>query len=767
MNEGEEQAKALLLVAAATGDLKREAEFVGHGVSVDCVDEKQRTPLLLAAGNGHLALVRFLVRHGSSVDATDGGGKTALMLASTSGHADVAQDLLDAAAQINAMDWDGNTPLLLAAWNGRDEVVELLLGRGADVNVADRDGRTALSMAAEEGHLQVLQAIINHGADVNIADFSDKSPLMVAAEFGQSDIVCCLVDHGADVNAMDRSRMTSLSLVACNGYADIARYLVDHGANVHAADGGGMTPLMFACKYGHADVVQFLVGCQADVNAADSSSWTPLMLAAAQGVMSVVRCLLEKDADVLVADSDGNTPFSLSVENGHLDIVQELARRGADVNALGGGGKTALMLAAENGHVDIVRFLIRHDADTNAEGTSGRTALFFAAKRGHQEVQRLLLRRVQGTHGLNSVGEADTTWFISPFEVELRRFVDTGNVGGEYRAKWLDADVVVKLFVPDASNTSLREEVQLWHQLRHPNVLKLYGACDAGHHFFVCEYASRGSLADHVAACGSEATTPWHFLHEAALGLAYLHERKIIHGNLRGSNILIGDDGLAKLADFGLSGSARRGLSGPSSGFVGSMRWQPDGQLRGEPPSIAADIYSLGMCIVEAATKKVPWAHEPDVSSVSFAKWQWNPDLLGQDEWAPGQLSDYVWTLVKRMCCQDPKQRAQALTVAHLIERLLAEADANEREVSAPEPPMDVDEFEGGKLIQLCSEIRAVSTHQSDSTSLQQQVQRDLEDLLARLQQSRQPRRLLERFREALVDFRRAIEGGSRQNRIL
>ncbi|KAE8969126.1 hypothetical protein PR001_g27593, partial [Phytophthora rubi] len=122
-----------------------------------------------------------------------------------------------------------------------------------------------------------------------------------------------------------------------------------------------------------------------------------------------------------------------------------------------------------------------------------------------------------------------------------------GEVGGDYRAKWLDADAVVKLFIPNASHSMFEREVRVWQQLRHLNVLKLYGVCQAGSDvsFFVCEYASQGSLTEYAnTLCEysfGEGTPPsrWKYLHGAALGLAYLHERGIIHGDLRCSNILI------------------------------------------------------------------------------------------------------------------------------------------------------------------------------------------------------------------------------------
>lgn len=74
---------------------------------------------------------------------------------------------------------------------------------------------------------------------------------------------------------------------------------------------------------------------------------------------------------------------------------------------------------------------------------------------------------------------------------------------------------------------------------------------------FVCELASKGSVVDYLKACERKYHTPWKYLHHATLGLAYLHGRGLILGDFTRGNILIGDDGQAKLANFDSSTSLR------------------------------------------------------------------------------------------------------------------------------------------------------------------------------------------------------------------
>ncbi|KAL4129883.1 hypothetical protein PRIC2_005890 [Phytophthora ramorum] len=191
----------------------------------------------------------------------------------------------------------------------------------------------------------------------------------------------------------------------------------------------------------------------------------------------------------------------------------------------------------------------------------------------------------------------------------------------------------------------------------------------------------------------------WKFLHEAALGLEYLHERGLVHGALRCSNILIGTDGMAKLSNFGVSGSVK-GPGIASSGVVVSLRWQSPEVLKGHPPSFASDVYSLGMCTLEAVTKEVPWSKEQEFFWVENRKSYWAPeknanvnvDTHDSPACPSGDARDIVW----RMCCSDPAKRARLSCVVRELEGLALKESASH---SQPEhdPPSIFDDHNYGE----------------------------------------------------------------------
>ncbi|KAL4086200.1 hypothetical protein PRIC1_014331 [Phytophthora ramorum] len=369
--------------------------------------------------------------------------------------------------------------------------------------------------------------------------------------------------------------------------------------------------------------------------------------------------------------------------------------------------------------------------------------------------------------------------FIPPSEVELGEICKPGNVGSDFRAKWLDADAVVKLFIPDASHSTFEREVRVWQQLRHPNVLKLYGVCQAASdvNFFVCEYASQGSLIEYVNTSYSlgESKPPlmWKYLHEAALGLEYLHERGIAHGDLRCSNILIGSDGVAKLSNFGLTGSMKEWNS---VGVVGSMHWQSPEVLEGDPPSRESDVYSLGMCILEAESGKKPWS-KMDVLWIRNWKLKWNVDAHTSvpydedDSFNPGAKFTFVKSadpyyvrrsreFVWRMCCQGPHERPSLPSIISKLEHLAIEESSDGLESAC-----SIDDYLSGQMKEQWLKLQ---TCMNECDNVQhRQIFDKLMYAYDRLRESKQNERLLDQFCSLLNDAYLTVTMTPEQARML
>ncbi|GMF13585.1 unnamed protein product [Phytophthora lilii] len=617
------------------------------------------------------------------------------------------------------------------------------------------DTENALRRAVEEGQLEVVRYLVEQcGADVNATENGDTA-LMMAAEYGHIDVVRYLTEQcHADVNTTTKYGYTAIMQAAANGHLAIVRCLAESGADVNVTSDHGYTALIQAAGNGFLDTVRYLSGeCCADVNAIDKYGETALMKAVGRGHFSILEYLATAcDGDVNTKNVHGYTGLMMAASNGHLEIAQCLVECGAEVNFVNEDGWTALMVAAENGHSEVVQYLSQKDGvGIIAKNVLGESALQIAADRGHLEVQRILIPFVlphskqTNTKGIER-GETVRSGFrplescfIPPSEIELIHFYEECNIGGEYRARWLDADFVVKLFIPDASKSVFEDEVHLWQRLRHPNVIKLYGACNAGPSLklFVCEYSSKESLVEHVKMVNRRKI--WKYLHEAALGLEYLHERRIIHGDLRCSNILIGKDDLGKLSNFELSESLERRCT--MAQRIGSVRWQAPEVLAGNSPSLASDVYSLGMCVLEAMTGAVPWYNENEVW-VEHIKNLWIPEHVVESRvdpyCPPGDTHDLVWS----MCCHDPDKRSSLTSIAYELERLAFEESCSHVQ---PDPePVDLSDYKWRKTEEIW--IRVQTYLEESSSTRHCRAFEELKQVRKRLQNSKFCAALQERF---------------------
>ncbi|KAF4030586.1 Protein tyrosine kinase [Phytophthora infestans] len=300
-------------------------------------------------------------------------------------------------------------------------------------------------------------------------------------------------------------------------------------------------------------------------------------------------------------------------------------------------------------------------------------------------------------------------WFIPPYEVEFnpRESLGQGAFASVHSGTWLGTPVVIKKLTPVSFNPLTAQpsavfyrELSIWCRLNHPYVVKLYGGCHVGDQpFFACEPATNGRLDTYLhrfdpvgtsrtsngSTCSSGFSADsvgcyrrceaWKKLRQSALGLQFLHQHSIVHGDLKCDNILVTADGTAKLTDFGLS-SIRRYVDSEQeqssqASVVGAQRWKAPECLTGTPPTFESDVYSFGMCILQAISGEFPWgARMPDAAVRFHVRRGALPPR------PKGFQDDAHWELVKQMCCFDPQQR---LKLPVVVQRLTRFADLEAR----------------------------------------------------------------------------------------
>ncbi|EUC67720.1 tyrosine kinase catalytic domain protein, partial [Rhizoctonia solani AG-3 Rhs1AP] len=160
-------------------------------------------------------------------------------------------------------------------------------------------------------------------------------------------------------------------------------------------------------------------------------------------------------------------------------------------------------------------------------------------------------------------------------------------------------------------------------------------------------------------------------------GLVYLHGINIVHGDLKGANVLIAQDGTPMLADFG---NASLDISNPTLGFTQndtkpgiSVRWAaPELFDEGTSlPTMAGDIYSLGMTILETFTSEIPFPDKADRSVLVHVLLQ-KKIPTRPEKFIPTKSIDgnKLWAILTKCWSYDPKSRPSARAVWHEMESI-------------------------------------------------------------------------------------------------
>lgn len=230
-------------------------------------------------------------------------------------------------------------------------------------------------------------------------------------------------------------------------------------------------------------------------------------------------------------------------------------------------------------------------------------------------------------------------WFtLRDLEVATNRFsseniIGEGGYGVVYKGRLINGtEVAVKRLLNNLGQAEreFRVEVEAIGHVRHKNLVRLLGYCVEGvHRLLIYEYVSNGNLDQWLhGGMRQYGVLTWEARIKVLLGtakaLSYLHESiepKVIHRDIKSSNILIGADFNSKLSDFGLAKLLDSGESHINTRVMGTFGYVAPEYANSGLLNEKSDIYSFGVLLLEAITGRDPVDYSRPANEVNLVEW--------------------------------------------------------------------------------------------------------------------------------------------------
>jgi serine/threonine protein kinase len=197
-------------------------------------------------------------------------------------------------------------------------------------------------------------------------------------------------------------------------------------------------------------------------------------------------------------------------------------------------------------------------------------------------------------------------------------WIGQGGMATVYKAWDLERKrlVAFKALFPFLTNdpsfrTRFEREAKILHRLRHPNIIPVLDFGEAeGLLYLVMPFITLGSLRDRLEEGPVTVEQGSKIIRQIASALQFAHDRKIIHRDVKPSNILVDNDFNAWLSDFGFARMHDASMSITGSSLVGTPAYMSPEQILGHTVTPSSDQYALGVVLYQLATGHLPYEAE-------------------------------------------------------------------------------------------------------------------------------------------------------------
>lgn len=245
---------------------------------------------------------------------------------------------------------------------------------------------------------------------------------------------------------------------------------------------------------------------------------------------------------------------------------------------------------------------------------------------------------------------------------EIIKTIGEGGMANVYLASdtILERKVAIKVLRGDLSNDEkfirrFKREALSVSNLSHPNIVEVYDVGEEeGNYYIVMEYIEGKTLKQLLQKRGA-LTLPEviDIMSQLTDGLAHAHDAYIIHRDIKPQNIMIEDNGLVKITDFGIAMALNSTQLTQTNSVMGSVHYLPPEQANGKGSTIKSDIYSLGILMYELLTGSVPFKGDTAVEIALKHMKEKIPSIRKQNPTIPQSIEN----IVLKATAKNPKNR--------------------------------------------------------------------------------------------------------------
>ncbi|KAI4325411.1 hypothetical protein MLD38_030814 [Melastoma candidum] len=267
-------------------------------------------------------------------------------------------------------------------------------------------------------------------------------------------------------------------------------------------------------------------------------------------------------------------------------------------------------------------------------------------------------------------------WEIDHSQLKNEVKVASGSYGDLYRGTYCGQEVAIKILKPGRVNAAMlrdfAQEIYIMRKIRHKNVVQFIGACTRPPNLcIVTEFMSRGSLYDFLHKQNGMFKLPslLKVAVDVSKGMNYLHQNNIIHRDLKTANLLMDENEVVKVADFGVA--RVQDETGVMTAETGTYRWMAPEVIEHRPYDNKADVFSFGIVLWELLTGEIPYAYmSPLQAAVGVVQKGLRPMI-------PENASPSLIELLRRCWQQNPDERPSFSEILDNLKQISKEVNAD------------------------------------------------------------------------------------------